>query len=157
MNLRRTRAVARKEFLHIMRDARSLIMALALPMLMIILFGYALTLDVDRIPALVYDMDNSLESRELVSRFEGSRYFEIKGHTDNYATIEKMIDRDECILGLVIPQDYSRELHAGRSPEVQLILDGSDSNTASIALGYAEGILQTMGQEIRAEAQDRRG
>ena len=157
MNLRRTRAVARKEFLHIMRDARSLIMALALPMLMIILFGYALTLDVDRIPALVYDMDNSLESHELVSRFEGSRYFEIKGHTDNYATIEKMIDRDECILGLVIPQDYSRELHAGRSPEVQLILDGSDSNTASIALGYAEGILQTMGQEIRAEAQDRRG
>ncbi|MEJ2111495.1 MAG: ABC transporter permease, partial [Acidobacteriota bacterium] len=116
MNLRRTRAVARKEFLHILRDSRSLIMALALPLLMIILFGYALTLDVDRIPALVYDMDNSPESRELISHFDGSRYFEIKGRTDNYTTIETMIDRDECILGLVIPQDYARELHSGRSP-----------------------------------------
>jgi ABC-2 type transport system permease protein len=157
MNLRRTRAVARKEFLHILRDARSLIMALALPLLMIILFGYALTLDVDRIPTLVYDMDNSPESRELISRFEGSRYFQIKGYTDGYSDIERMIDHDACILGLVIPQDYARELHAGREPEVQLLLDGSDSNTASIALGYANGVLQSLGQAIRTEAQDRRG
>jgi len=157
MNLRRTRAVARKEFLHILRDPLSLIMALALPLMMILLFGYALTLDVDRIPAIVYDMDRSPESRELISRFDGSRYFEILGETDGYTTIEKLIDRDECMLGLVIPQDYSRELHAGRSPQVQLILDGSDSNTASIALGYSTGILQSLGQTVRTEVQDRRG
>jgi ABC-2 type transport system permease protein len=83
MNLRRTRAVARKEFLHVLMDPLSLIMALALPLLMILLFGYALTLDVDRIPTLVYDMDNSPESRELVSRFEGSRYFQVDGMVDN--------------------------------------------------------------------------
>jgi ABC-2 type transport system permease protein len=157
MNLRRTRAVARKEFLHILRDSRSLIMALALPLLMIILFGYALTLDVDRIPTIVYDMDNSPDSRDLISRFDGSRYIQIQGYTGSYETIEKMIDRDDCILGLVIPQDYSRELQAGRKPEVQLILDGSDSNTASIALGYADGILQSLGQRIRTDTQDRRG
>ena len=82
MNLRRTRAVARKEFLHILRDPRSLVMALALPLLMILLFGYALTLDVDRIPTLVYDSDQSPESRELISRFQGSRYFQILGAVD---------------------------------------------------------------------------
>jgi ABC-2 type transport system permease protein len=157
MNLRRTRAVARKEFLHILRDSRSLIMALALPLLMILLFGYALTLDVDRIPALVYDMDRSPESRELISHFDGSRYFQVNGAVDNYSEIEKGIDLDECTLGIVIPVDYSRELHAGREPKVQLILDGSDSNTASIALGYANNILQSFGQAIRTETQDRRG
>ena len=98
MNLRRTRAIARKEFLHILRDPRSLIMALALPLLMILLFGYALTLDVDRIPTLVYDMDNSPESRELISHFDGSRYFRVNGVTDNYTIVEKKIDRDECML-----------------------------------------------------------
>ncbi len=157
MNLRRTRAVARKEFLHILRDPLSLIMALALPLLMILLFGYALTLDVDRIPTLVYDMNRSPESRELISLFEGSRYFRVDGTADNYQIIEQMIDRDECMLGLVIPQDYSSELLSGRAPEVQLIFDGSDSNTASIALGYAQNILESFGQAIRTEAQDRRG
>jgi ABC-2 type transport system permease protein len=157
MNLRRTRAVARKEFLHILRDPLSLIMALALPLLMILLFGYALTLDVDRIPTLVYDMDHSPESRELISLFDGSRYFQIVGATDNYATVEKMIDRNECLLCVAIPQDFSRELHSGRAPSVQLIFDGSDSNTASIALGYAGGLLQSYGRNLRTEAQDRRG
>jgi len=157
MNLRRTRAVARKEFLHILRDPLSLIMALALPLLMILLFGYALTLDVDRIPTIVYDMDKSPESRELISLFDGSRYFQVDGVTDNYQIIEKKINRDECMLGLVIPQDYSRELLSGRAPEVQLIFDGSDSNTASIALGYAGSILQSFGQTIRTKMQDRRG
>jgi ABC-2 type transport system permease protein len=157
MNLRRTRAVARKEFLHVLRDPLSLIMALALPLLMILLFGYALTLDVDRIPTLVYDMDNSPESRELVSRFEGSRYFQVDGMVDNYAVVEEKIDKDECMLCVAIPKDYSRELHSGRMPEVQLILDGSDSNTASIALGYARSVIQSLGQSIRTEVQDRRG
>jgi len=157
MNFRRTRAVARKEFLHILRDPRSLIMALALPLLMILLFGYALTLDVDRIPTLVYDMDNSPESRELISLFNGSRYFRVDGITDNYRIIEEKIDRDECMLCIAIPQDYSRELLSGRAPQVQLILDGSDSNTASIALGYAQNVLESFGQTIRTEAQDRRG
>ena len=157
MNLRRTRAIARKEFLHILRDPRSLIMALALPLLMILLFGYALTLDVDRIPTLVYDMDNSPESRELISHFDGSRYFRVNGVTDNYTIVEKKIDRDECMLCITIPRDYSRELNSGRAPQVQIIFDGSDSNTASIALGYAQSILETFGQTIRTETQDRRG
>jgi ABC-2 type transport system permease protein len=155
MNLRRTRAVARKEFLHILRDPRSLLMALALPFLMILLFGYALTLDVDRIPTLVYDADQTPESRDLISRFRGSRYFQILGTAADYGTIEQKIDRDECMLGLAIPQDYSRNLLLGRRPQIQLLFDGSDSNTASIALGYANGIVQPLALEILAKGQNR--
>jgi ABC-2 type transport system permease protein len=157
MNLRRTRAIARKEFLHILRDPRSLIMALALPFLMILLFGYALTLDVDRIPTIVYDADQSPESREVISRFQGSRYFQIQGEADSYGIIERKIDTDECILGLVIPKDYSRDLLSGRKPQLQLLFDGSDSNTASIALGYANSIVLPLSAEIGARAQDRMG
>ncbi len=157
MNFRRTRAVARKEFLHILRDPRSLAMALAFPILMILLFGYALTLDVDRIPAIVYDSNRSPESRELISRFQGSRYFNLLGATDSYSAIEQKINSDECILGIVIPKDYAKDLLSGRAPQVQLLFDGSDSNTASIALGYANGIVQSFAAELRARAQNGMG
>lgn len=152
MNLQRTGAAARKEFLHILRDPISLVMALALPILMILLFGYALTLDVDRIPALVYDADRTPESRDLVSRFEGSRYFHILGGVDGYREIERAIDRNECMLGIVVPRDYARDLASGRNPQVQLLFDGSDSNTASIALGYATGIIQPLAAALRNPA-----
>jgi len=157
MNLRRTRAVARKEFLHILRDPRSLVMALALPILMILLFGYALTLDVDRIPTVVYDLDRSPESRELISRFQASRYFQILGAAGDYETIERKIDSDECVLGIVVPQDYARDVLLGRTPQVQLLFDGSDSNTASIALGYASGIVQSFAADLTAQARNRMG
>ncbi len=157
MNLRRTRAVARKEFLHIVRDPRSLVMALGLPLLMLLLFGYALTLDVDRIPTLIYDSDNSPESHELVERFRGSRYFQILGSVDRYAAIEHEIDRDRCLLAVVIPRDYSRKLLSGQEAAVQLLLDGSDSNTASIGLGYAEALIQTHSLELRSAALNKRG
>jgi ABC-2 type transport system permease protein len=157
MNLRRTRAVARKEFLHILRDARSLVMALALPLLMILLFGYALTLDVDRIPAMVLDSDHTPESRELISRFQGSRYFSIIGAAADYRSIEQKVNRDECMLGIVVPQDYAEDVLSGRTPQVQMLFDGSDSNTASIGLGYANGIVQAFAAELRARAQNRMG
>ncbi len=149
--------MARKEFLHILRDPRSLAMALALPLLMILLFGYALTLDVDKIPTMVLDRDRTPESRELTARFEGSRYFNILGAAADYRSIEDKVDRDECMLGIVIPPDYARDVRAGRTPKVQLLFDGSDSNTASIALGYSNVIVQSFATEIRARAQNRMG
>jgi ABC-2 type transport system permease protein len=157
MNFRRTRAMARKEFLHIFRDPRSLIMALILPFLMILLFGYALTLDVDRIPTLIYDQAGTTESRALIARFQGSRYFEVLGSVDNYQMIEHSINRDACMLGVAIPRDFSRQLLSGHEAEVQLILDGSDSNTASIAAGYANALIQAHNFQIRSEAQNSKG
>lgn len=156
MKWRRIAAVTRKELLHIVRDPRSLAMALAVPVVMLLLFGVALTLDVDRIPTLVYDADRSPESRELIARFDGSRFFDVTGYTVLYEEIERRIDAGEVLMGLVIPPDYSRQLLAGRRARVQILLDGSDSNTASIALGYVNALLGAYELDIRAEAQRRR-
>jgi drug efflux transport system permease protein len=157
MNLRRTRAVARKEFLHIIRDVRSLLLALLLPFVMLILFGYALSLDVDQIPTIVYDRDHTPESRDLVRQFTGSRYFHVIAAAANSGAVDRSIDRSSALLGIVIPETYSKDLLAGRDAEVQLILDGSDSNTASIALGYADGVVQAFAAQLRSEAQVQRG
>jgi len=141
MNLRRTRAVAQKEILHILRDPRSLIMALGLPVIMLVLFGYALTLDVDRIPLLICDQSETPLSRELISRFEGSLYLHVKGKTESPEAIEAEILRGETLAGLVIPLNFARSIEIGQKAQVQFLIDGSDSNTASIALGYAEAIV----------------
>lgn len=117
-------------------------MALALPAVMLLLFGYALTLDVDRIPLLIQDNSNSPDSRLLISYFEGSEYFQVVGSFDDSKVMENWIDRGDAMGALVVPVDFSKELQSGRRAQVQFLLDGSDSNTASIALGYAQSILQ---------------
>ena len=143
MSYRRMRAICVKELHHITRDSRSLGMALAVPVMMLLLFGYALSLDVDRIPTMIYDQDQTAASRELIRQFEGSRFFEIRGMVSDYGAIERGIDRSRILMGVVIPRDYSQKLGAGREAQVQLLLDGSDSNTASIALGYAESLVRS--------------
>ena len=157
MNLRRTRAMARKELRHISRDVRSLIIALALPVIMLLLFGYALSLDVDQIPTLIFDSDGSPESRALIARFEGSRYFEILEFVDDYRAIDSSIDRGECLIAVIIPEKFSRNLLTGKEAQVQLIIDGSDSNTASIALGYAEAIVATHASELQSSVSNQEG
>ena len=157
MKLRRIRAVIRKEFLHVIRDPLSLMMALAVPLVMLLLFGYALSLDVDRIPTVIHDHDRTPQSRELIERFAGSRYFQVLGSDGEGGTIERKIDRGECLLGVVIPRDYARRLLNGEEAEIQLLLDGSEANTGSIALGYAEALLLTYQVELRAEALNRKG
>src|SRR5262245_47989334 len=141
MSIRRTKAIAKKEMLHILRDARSLMAALGMPVLLLVLFGYALSMDVDRIPTAIYDQDHSTASQNLINSFRGSRYFSVSD-APSYAYIEERVIRDEILLGVVIPQDYSRTLLSGHDTQIQFLLDGSDSNTASLALGYAEGLVQ---------------
>ena len=138
MNVRRVWAVARKEFLHVVRDFRSLLMALATPVLLLMLFGYALTLDVDNVPLAVWDQSGTARSREFVSRFDGSRYFSLRVTSTTTATWSGRSTRGEVMMGLVVPRDFAQNLDAGRDAPVQLIVDGSDSNTATIAIGYAE-------------------
>jgi ABC-2 type transport system permease protein len=156
MSRRRLRAVAVKELHHITRDPRSLGMALAMPVMMLLLFGAALSLDVDRISTYIYDQDQTRESRELVRQFQGSRFFEILGEVTNYAAIERAIDRGRVLMAVVIPRDYSKNVGAGRQAPVQILLDGSDSNTASIALGYAESLVRNYSVELRTAAMNRR-
>ncbi|MDP2105204.1 MAG: ABC transporter permease, partial [Desulfobulbaceae bacterium] len=156
MNLQRTGAMARKEWLHIIRDPRSLGMAIVIPMLLLVLFGYALTLDVDRVGIAVWDQDNSSTSRELVSRFAGSVYFSVQPVT-SYGEGERLIDQGKTLAALVIPADFSAQLGKTKPVEVQLIMDGSDSNTATIAIGYAEATIQAFSREITLRALQQHG
>ena len=156
MSWRRLRAVMVKELHHITRDPRSLGMALAVPLMMLLLFGFALSLDVDRISTYVYDQDQTADSRALIRQFQGSRYFQILDSVDSYRAIERAIDRSRILMGIVIPRDYSKNIAAGREAAVQILLDGSDSNTASIALGYAETLVRNYSLELRTNAMNRR-
>src|SRR4051794_7736248 len=124
MSFRRFRAIFIKELHHITRDARSLGMALGVPVMMLLLYGYALSLDVDRVPTLIYDQSQTSASRELIHQFQGSRYFEIRGLVDGYAPIELAINRGQILMALVIPRDYAQNAGAGRETPVQLLLDG---------------------------------
>jgi ABC-2 type transport system permease protein len=163
MKLRRVSAVAHKEVLHILRDYRSLLMALATPALLLTLFGYALTLDVDNVPMVVWDQSQTARSREFVARFAAPhagvspRYFSIRACVDNYDDLVRAIDNREAMMGLVVPRDFAQKLAAGRDADAQLIVDGSDSNTATIAINYAKVIAQIYAMDLSLEQTNRRG
>lgn len=157
MKLRRLRAIARKEFLHVLRDPRSLMMGIGMPMVLLFLFGYALTLDVDRVPLVVWDQSNTAQSREFISRFSGSRYFELRQKVTGYREIEKAVDRREALIALVIPTDFDRRLAQGEKASVQALLDGSDPTTATIALGYAEATAGIFSRDVALKQISRAG
>jgi len=148
MNLRRLAAVARKECLHILRDSRSLYISIALPMILLLLYGYALTLDVDRVAMVIWDQSETAESRELISRFTGSHYFTAQSFVASYKEIEHVIDARQALAALIIPNEFARKLGAGEPTPIQLIVDGTDANTATLALGYAQVVTLIYSQEI---------
>ncbi len=151
MNARRIWAVARKEGIHIIRDWRSLVMGIAIPILLLTLFGYALTLDVDEVPLVVWDQGSTQASRDFISRFEGSPYFALRRVVQTYAEVERAIDVGEALVALVIPVDFAMDVESGRVGRAQAIVDGSDSNTATIVLGYVETVARTYNQDLAIE------
>ena len=140
MDLVRVKAIAKKEFIQIFRDPRSLGMAIAIPMLLLILFGYALTLDVDNVPLVIWDQDKTQISSDYILNYKNSPYFNIVGYFDNYAKLQEYIDKNKAIMALVIPHDFSKLVRSGEETPVQLLVDGSDSNTATIAIGYVTAV-----------------
>ena len=157
MKALRVWAVARKEFIHVIRDPRSLGMGIAIPMLLLLLFGYALTLDVDNVPLVVWDQSESPASRQLVSGFLGSRYFLLRSYVHNYPEVEQAVDSRRALMALIIPRDFSGRIESGRLAPVQIIVDGSDSNTATIAMGYADVVALTYSQGVALNAIRRTG
>jgi len=151
MNAKRLAAVARKEFIHVLRDPRALGISLVLPLVLLLLFGFALTLDVDRVPLSVWDQSGTPRSRELVARFAGSRYFSLKERAGGYHDVEEGLDHGRTMMALVIPLDFGRRVASNQATKVQILADGSDANTTTLALGYAESIVRGYSQEIVLE------
>jgi len=142
MNLNKLKAVAKKEFIHIYRDFRSLYLAIIIPVILVVLFGYVLKMDVNDIPMVVWDQQKSPASRELIDQFKGSKYFRILHYASNYSDLQTLIDNGTCIVGLVIPPNYSKILKKNKPVPVQVLMEGSDPNKTNIVTGYIQSIIQ---------------
>ena len=147
MNLSRAWAIARKEFLHIYRDPRSLALVILMPALLMLLFGYAITLDVKKVSMAVLDRDRTQESLSFVQRFSASPYFSPPFFVGDEREMKRLIDEGDVKMGLVIPWDFSETVKAGRKSPVQVVVDGTDSNTASIIISYVQAIGRQYTQE----------
>ena len=134
-------AIARKESLHIIRDWRTLLIAFVLPILLILLFGFAITFDIRDLKLAVADEDRTAASRTLIERFTGSRYFRLVATASDPGDLIALLDSGEAQIVLSIPKDYGRNIERWEGDTVQVLLDGSESNTATIAAGYVEAIL----------------
>ena len=151
------RPVIKKEFRQIRRDSRSLLFLIFLPAFMLLMFGYALNFDVKHIPLAVVDEDGSRASRDLVDRFRTTEYFDLKAVLSKTAAIDPIMAREDIRAALVIPPRFGDDLKAGRSPSVQIIVDGSNAMSGTTAAGYVGAILQSYSQRITLEALARRG
>jgi ABC-2 type transport system permease protein len=155
--VRKTLAVVRKEVLQIVRDPLTLAMLLGLPAFMLVVVGYAVNFDVEGLQLAVQNRDPGPASRRLIDSFTNSRRFELVASIDAATDIDLILKRRVARAVLVIPEDFGENLAAGRDAEVQLIIDGSDSNTATTALGYASGVIQAANGELAARALRRGG
>lgn len=148
MSPRRLWAVARKEALQLRRDPRSLLLAFVLPLLLVLMFGAAISLDVRDIPFGVLDRDRSPASRELVEAFEASGYFSLRARVTSTEEAGRLLARGAVRLVMVIPPDHGTNLASGRVAPVQLLIDGGDANTATIAINYADAIAAGVNSRI---------
>jgi ABC-2 type transport system permease protein len=149
MNLRRTVAIGRKEFIQVRRDARSFLIAVLLPLIQILLLGYGARLDADHIPVYVYDQEGSQNSQALLKRFQASRYFDVIKVVKNYPALVRAIDADQCKLGVVIPWDFSERLSDAHRTQVQALVDGTDDNSAQLAVGYAQAVVGAYSNDVQ--------
>lgn len=157
MNLTRVKALTKKEFIQVARDYRSLTLAVAIPILLLILFGFALSLDVDNVPLAIWDQDKTQISADFIRKFQGSRYFKVVGYFDNYKQLEEMIDRNQALMAMVIGTNFSELIQSSQPAPVQLLIDGSDSNTATIALGYASAVVSGYNAKFLLQAFSKSG
>ena len=157
MSLRRIWAMTLKEVIQIRRDPRSLLIIVAMPLIQLFIYGYAVNLDIKHIPLCVYDRDGTQDSQDLLKRFQATDYFNVVRVAPNYADVVHHIDAGACTVAVVIPAQFSESLHSGGQPSVQTLLDASDSNTASIGMGYALSIMQSYSRQVQIDWQERQG
>jgi ABC-2 type transport system permease protein len=141
MNLRRLLAMALKETLQIWRDPRSLAVALAMPLMQMVLLGYGVSLDIKHVPLCIYDEANTQTSRGLVESFVASGWFSAVRYLRSDRDVRTAMDKGECLGAVTIPIDFSRVLTTTGTAPVQIVFDATDTNTTNIAIGYAQGVI----------------
>lgn len=144
--LQRILALTKKELLALLRDAASRAVLIGPPIIQLVVFGYAATFDLTNIPFVVYNQDAGIASRDLIARFAGSPNFHLLQVVHSQQELATAIDDESALLAIDIHPDFSRRLERGQSAHIQLILDGRDSNTAAMASGYAQAIVQSFNQ-----------
>ena len=140
--MRRVLSIAKKEILQIRRDRRMLPLIFIAPLLQVVLFGYVATTDVKEISLGVYDPHPSQATRELVAKITAPGYFRLYGVTARLDSLDSWLDAGKISVGLALDADYARNLATGRTAKVAVLVDGTDSNSASIAQGYLAASLQ---------------
>jgi len=149
MSFTRFLAVARKEIIQILRDSRSLIIVLIMPVVLVLLFGYGVSLDLKHLPIYVYDRDGSQQSQDLLKRFQASRYFDVVRAVDNDAALIRALDDGHAKMGIVIPWNFSQSLRDGGPVQVQALVDATDDNSANVLIGYAQSVVQTYSSDVQ--------
>ncbi len=147
----RIRQMLIKEFIQVFRDPRMRTVIFIIPCVQTIVIGYAVTLDVREAPTGIYDLDNTALSRELIARFLASGYFRAVAHLSGDAQAQALLDQGQASLVLRINRGFAEDVKAGRTAQVQVLVDGADSNTAAIVLSYANRILAGLSEEVVVE------
>jgi ABC-2 type transport system permease protein len=157
MSLTRLLAVARKEVVQILRDARSLIIVVLMPAVLVLLFGYGVNLDLKGLPVYVLDRDGSQQSQDLLKHFQASEYFHVARVVGSYSELTRALDDGHAKMGIVVPWDFSQRLRDGRPAQVQALVDGSDDNTANVLIGYSQAVVQGYSAEVQIDWLRERG
>jgi ABC-2 type transport system permease protein len=132
-----------------MRDARSIAIVVGMPVIMMLAFGYGISFDVKHLPVYVFDREGSQKSQDLLKHFQASEYFEVVQTVNNYPALVRAVDAGDCKLALVVPHDFSHKLNSGRPVTVQALIDGTDSNSANIAIAYSQAVVQNYSRQIQ--------
>lgn len=151
MNILRVFSISKKEYLHIIRDPVSLALSFLMPALLLFLFGYAINFDIKDSKICILDQDRSPFSRKLIENFTNSGYFKIYSFLKNDKEIDSILDKGKAYIVLWIPSGFSKNLKGGKGTEAQIIIDGSDSQTASVILNYVSGIIENFYEKISNE------
>jgi ABC-2 type transport system permease protein len=147
----RLREMLVKEFIQVFRDKRTRFILFGPPVIQMVIFGYAANLEIQHVPMAILDYENSQVSRDFVSRFEGSRYFDVRARTLDREQVRRMVDHGDIVVAVQINAGFSELLRKGQTAPVQVIVDASNSNTALVSLGYVNQVASKFAQDYQLE------
>jgi len=151
----RVKCMLIKEFIQVFRDPRMRVVIFLIPCVQVLVIGYAVSTDVKHVRTAVYDLDNSQQSRDLTARFVGSTYFDITARPQSDAQVRYLLDHGDVSAALRFNHGFAEDLNAGRTARLQVFIDGTDSNTASIVASYAVKITTAYSEQILVDRVER--